>query len=300
MNSGITRNSSLEKISLSIIIMYPCISVLLYVGFFIATNGGFEGAIPYSLIWLIQAVAFILAVVSAVRGTNLKNVAIVKISYVPYYIAYFALDRYFSTFEQTKTWGVNSLLYETDMSSLLYGSIMDSSFCFFLAGQALVLSGIYMLGLDTPKSGTNTICKILGFIPGLDIGAVIYLLVAKRNSEEKKEEASSQKPDSGTRKTVGQIVLFACLITSYVIVKCNIAVVIYEETITYFNKMIVSVSDAWLATVLWGLTGWIPSLVSTILLRKYGREYRILLIISLILYLLVGPTGIANPIPMGV
>ena len=98
----------------------------------------------------------------------------------------------------------------------------------------------------------------------------------------------------------GQIILFACLIASYVIVKCNIAVAIYEESITYYNNMIISASDAWLATIVWSLIGWIPNLVSTILLRKYGREYRILLIISWILYLLVGPTGITNPIPMGV
>ena len=172
---------------------------------------------------------------------------------------------------------------------------METPFCFFLAGQALVLSGIYMLGLDTSK----TICKILGFVPGLDIVAVIYLHAAKRNSNEKIEEQSSQRLGNETRKTVGQIILFACLIASYVIVKCNIAVVIYEESITYFNNMIISASDAWLATVVWSLTGWIPNLVSTILLRKYGRVYKILLIISWILYLLVGPTGITNPIPMG-
>ena len=296
MTNRIARNSALEKGSLLMMIMYPYISVLLYVGFFIATNGGFEGAVPYSLIWMIQAVTFILAVASTVRGTDLKNVAIVKFSYYLYYIAYFALDRYFSSFEQTKTWGVDSLLYETDLSSLLHGAIMETPFCFFLAGQALVLSGIYMLGLDTSK----TICKILGFVPVLDIVAIIYLLAAKRNSNEKNEEESSRQLDNETRKTVGRIILFVCLIASYVIVKCNIAVVIYEESITYFNNMIISASDAWLATVVWGLTGWIPNLVSTILLRKYGRVYKILLIISWILYLLVGPTGIANPIPMGV
>lgn len=296
MTNRIARNSALEKGSLLMMIMYPYISVLLYVGFFIATNGGFEGAIPFSLIWMIQAVVFILAVVSTVRGTDLKNVAIVKFSYIPYYIVYFALDRYFSSFEQAKTWGANSLLYETDISSLLHGAIMETPFCFFLAGQALVLSGIYMLGLDTSK----TICKILGFVPGLDIVAVIYLLAAKRNSNEKNEEQSSQQLGNETRKTVGQIILFVCLIASYVIVKRNIAVVIYEESITYFNNMIISASDAWLATIVWSLIGWIPNLVSTILLRKYGRVYKILLIISWILYLLVGPTGIANPIPMGV
>jgi len=140
MTNRIARNSALEKGSLLMMMMYPYISVLLYVGFFIATNGGFEGAIPYSLIWMIQAVTFILAVASAVRGTSLKNVATVKLSYIPYYIAYFALDRYFSSFEQAKTWGANSLLYETDLSSLLNGAIMETPFCFFLAGQALVLS----------------------------------------------------------------------------------------------------------------------------------------------------------------
>lgn len=315
------KNTALEKTSLLMLIVCPYISFLLHVGFYIITKGRAERSIPYTIIWIIQVATFILAVISAVQGTKLKKVAIVKLSYIPLYLAYFALDRYFSTFEQFNRWGGPNywnLQYESDASSLLYGSIANTSFCIFLVGQMVVWSGIYMLGLEMPKSWKKILCKICGFILGLDIIAIVYLLVANRNSDKKtgtgkegsnaitvdlhaiQSEKSSQNTNQDTRKTVGQILLFACLIASYVIVKCNIAVVIHSETITYYATEIISASDAWLATLLWGLTGWIPNIASTILLHKYGREYRILSIISWVIYLFVLPTGIFNPIPMGV
>lgn len=103
------------------------------------------------------------------------------------------------------------------------------------------------------------------------------------------------------RIKAGIIILFACIGISAIIVICNIIVVVaMESTLINLPYDMHFVDRAWLATVFWVPIGWIPNVVANVLLRKCGKKYLILKIVSWVLYFLVGPTGICNPIPMSV
>ena len=103
-----------------------------------------------------------------------------------------------------------------------------------------------------------------------------------------------------TRLLVGKIMLFACIGISTVIVICNIFATLPNAQGT--NYLMESynpsfIDNAWMATLFWAPVGWIPNIIADVLVRKCGKKFLILKIISWALYLFVGPTGICNPIP---
>ena len=109
--------------------------------------------------------------------------------------------------------------------------------------------------------------------------------------------------DTGKERRIktGKIILSACIGISAIIVICNIIVVVgMESDLIELPYDMHFVDRAWSATIFWAPTGWIPNIVAGVLLRKCGKKYRILKIVSWVLYFLVGPTGICNPIPMSV
>ena len=96
------------------------------------------------------------------------------------------------------------------------------------------------------------------------------------------------------REEIGKIMLYACIGTSAIIVICNIIVLMLDD-----SEMAITTA-AWLSTVFWSVIGWIPNIVADVLLRKCGKRLLAFKILSWVLYLLVGPTGVCNPIPQGV
>lgn len=111
----------------------------------------------------------------------------------------------------------------------------------------------------------------------------------------RKRQEELDKNKLEMRRKIGTIVLIAGMIITVLVVISNL-----KAAIDYESMRIEAIYRAWHANLLWCVIGWIPNVVAHKFLRGSGKVYIVLIIIAWILWLLVGPTGIGNPIPQSV